>query len=147
MLIKYLFIIITICTCTCLCVDAMLACRLCLIHIKTSNKCLQVRWKYDKFIKLYMLLLKFAGRVGACLQHMKEVWWTFQIFPVYNITMGYYDLSKTTRLWKYKHKVTMLLKLLKFSLITCKIFMLMTNRKWHRNTKIKRDVIWKNRLL
>ena len=23
----------TICTCTCLCVDAMLACRLCLIHI------------------------------------------------------------------------------------------------------------------
>ena len=24
----------TICTCKCLCVDAMLACRLCLIHIK-----------------------------------------------------------------------------------------------------------------
>ena len=28
----------TICTCTCLCVDAMLACRLCLIHISEHRK-------------------------------------------------------------------------------------------------------------
>jgi hypothetical protein len=56
----------TICTCTCLCIDAILACRLCLIHIKlllseSAVSCLlRVRSVFLEEVICYFIYAKFA---------------------------------------------------------------------------------------